>query len=129
MKVLDPVDMLRADTQFIHLLFIVRDVIVNSFDLSDQPFILPCCDLFPGGAFHLRVKIVLHFLSLSSFIYVLMRARCLIRFRFARAAYYLARFANLVSAGCQLSSTVPIGPLRCLAMMISAIPFFSESWL
>ena len=73
-KVLDPADMLRADAQLIHLLFVIRDIVVNSFDLSDQPFVLPCCDLFPGGAFHLRVKIVLHVLSLSSFINVLMRA-------------------------------------------------------
>ena len=73
-KVLDPVDMLRADAQLVHLLFIVRDIVVNSLDLFDQSFVLPCCDLFPGGAFHLRVKIVLHVLLLSSFINVLMRA-------------------------------------------------------
>ena len=42
---------------------------------------------------------------------------------------YFSMFANFVYCGSHTRLTVPIGPLRCLAMMISAIPLFSESLL
>ena len=41
----------------------------------------------------------------------------------------LSRFANFVYSGSHRSSTVPIGPCLCLAIMISATPFFSVSLL
>ena len=41
----------------------------------------------------------------------------------------LERSANLVCSGSHAILTVPIGPLRCLAIIISAIPFCSVSLL
>ena len=40
-----------------------------------------------------------------------------------------SRFANFVNCGSHNSSTVPIGPCLCLAIIISATPFFSVSLL
>ena len=42
---------------------------------------------------------------------------------------YFAKFANFVSSGLHISCTVPIGPLRCLAMITSAIFGVSVSLL
>ena len=44
-------------------------------------------------------------------------------------AIYGARLANLVYSGSHASSTVPMGPFLCLAMIISEIPFLSVSLL
>ena len=44
-------------------------------------------------------------------------------------SYYFSIFANFVYCGSHTRLTVPIGPFLCLAMMISEIPFISESWL
>ena len=44
-------------------------------------------------------------------------------------SYYFSIFANFVYCGNHTRLTVPIGPFLCLAMMISEIPFISESWL
>ena len=44
-------------------------------------------------------------------------------------SYYFSIFANFVYCGSHTRFTVPIGPFLCLAMMISEIPFISESWL
>ena len=44
-------------------------------------------------------------------------------------SYYFSVFANFVYCGSHTRLTVPIGPFLCLAMMISEIPFISESWL
>ena len=41
----------------------------------------------------------------------------------------LSRLANLVYSGNHASSTVPIGPFLCLAIIISETPFLSVSWL
>ena len=41
----------------------------------------------------------------------------------------LARFANFGNCSWNASGTVPIGPLRCLAMIRSASPGRSLSWL
>ena len=41
--------------------------------------------------------------------------------------YYFSIFANFVYCGSHTRFTVPIGPFLCLAMMISEIPFISES--
>ena len=50
-------------------------------------------------------------------------------FLFVYSAQGHALFANLVNSGSHTSSTVPIGPLLCLAMIISEMPFFSVSLL
>jgi TM2 domain-containing membrane protein YozV len=42
-------------------------------------------------------------------------------------SYYFSIFANFVYCGSHTRLTVPIGPFLCLAMMISEIPFISES--
>ena len=42
-------------------------------------------------------------------------------------SYYFSIFANFVYCGNHTRLTVPIGPFLCLAMMISEIPFISES--
>ena len=41
--------------------------------------------------------------------------------------YYFFMFTNCVYLGSHTSSTVPMGPFLCLAMMISAMSFFSVS--
>jgi hypothetical protein len=45
------------------------------------------------------------------------------------AAFYFSIFANFVYCGSHTRFTVPIGPFLCFAIMISEIPFISESWL
>ena len=40
-----------------------------------------------------------------------------------------AKFSKRVYSPMNVSRTVPIGPLRCLAMMISATPLSCVSWL
>ena len=46
-----------------------------------------------------------------------------------RYARYTSRSRNLVVRSRNSSCTCPVGPLRCLATMISATPFLSESGL
>ena len=46
-----------------------------------------------------------------------------------RATLVGAMFSNSARWGRNASSALPVGPLRCLAMMISALPRSSDSWL
>ena len=66
------------------------------------------------------------FLFLSRPIY---RVDCFLLLLFCSAYLPLSRLANFVNCGSHISSTVPIGPFLCLAMIISATPLFSVSLL
>jgi hypothetical protein len=46
---------------------------------------------------------------------------------YALGSYRVSRFTNLLYSFTKASETVPVGPLRCLAMMISMMFLFSDS--
>ena len=92
---------------------------------SMQTFSWKKCSHFSQPNFHLHF----HMKSPSVFLIILLITSKRSMLIAAVPSYYFSIFANFVYCGSHTRFTVPIGPFLCLAMMISEIPFISESWL
>ena len=88
-----------------------------------QTFSRKKCSHFSPTNFHLHF----HMKFPSVFLIILLITPKHAMLIAAVPSYYFSIFANFVYCGSHTRFTVPIGPFLCLAMMISAIPFFSVS--
>ena len=88
-----------------------------------QTFSRKKCSHFSPTNFHLHF----HMKSRRVFLIILLITQKMSMLIVAVPSYYFSIFANFVYCGSHTRLTVPIGPFLCLAMMISEIPFISES--